>query len=270
MQSEDMQAEVEHRERDAPSMELEYLTDCRERRRAIGFIAAFSSTLKLTMRGETNSVPELGGVLCFQDILNIEKARQMPQLCLDVITYYLHKQVKQGKLTVQELCVMNETCLSVMADQMGTCERIRKTPIPLSYALQLRFFLIFWLLLYPLHFIAHYGWFTILLATIVDFAVLGIESMACEIENPFGYHKNCIDLCSFCKSIIADIFEILSRVEHNDRDQVFEYQIVKEMNTELFHNAEGTDLKENGCLVKESLDFISECEKRRQPRFGPR
>jgi putative membrane protein len=241
----------------------EYVQDCYERRRAIAFVAAFAATLKLNMRGELNTVPELGGLLCFQDILNIEKSRVMPQFCVDVLTYYLQKQVRAGKLTVQEYCTMNETCLGVLADSMGTCERIRKTPIPLSYVLQLRVFLILWLCLYPLHLIGHYGWFTPLLATLVDFAVLGIESMACEIENPFGYHKNCIDLCSFCKGIVANVLEILSRVEHPDRDKVFNYQKVQERNTQLFSDGlTGPPLQDYKVITKDSLDFISEMEKK--------
>ena len=271
----------------------EYIMDYNERKRCIGFIAAFSATLKVTMRNESNIVPELGGILCFQDILNIEKCRHMPQFCLDVITYYLMKQVQNGKLSIHEYNTMNETCLTVLADSLGTCERIRKTPIPLSYALQLRFFLIFWLCLYPLHIVGYnYGYYTILLASIVDWAVLGIESMACEIENPFGYHKNCIDLCSFCKGIVADIYDILSRVEHPMSNQLFDYETVKTMNEELFavqkqqeqcggngpydktdktvevtdDDDEGTgnyQLKGNQKLIQESLDFISECEKKR-------
>ncbi len=67
----------------------------------------------------------------------------------------------------------------------------------------------------------------------VDYAILGIESMSVAIENPFGYHKNCIDLCAFCKGITANVLEILNRSEHVERAQILEYEEVMKMNNEL-------------------------------------
>jgi putative membrane protein len=205
-----------------------------ERRRAVAFVGAFASTLKLTLRRERNAVPELGDILCFQDILNIEHANVMPQFCLDVLTHYLVTQQREGRMGEYTLRVMTSTCIAPLADAMGTCERIRNTPIPLSYTLHLRFFVVIWLALYPLHLVAAYGWYAIPLASLIDYAVLGIESMACEIENPFGYRKNCIDLCGFCKGIVADTQEILKRVEHPQAPLVFEGKRMREMNHRRF------------------------------------
>uniref|UniRef100_A0A7S0XQN2 Bestrophin homolog n=1 Tax=Pseudo-nitzschia delicatissima TaxID=44447 RepID=A0A7S0XQN2_9STRA len=205
----------------------------KDRRRAVAFVAAFASTLKLTLRRERNSVPELGEILCFQDILNIERANIMPQFCLDVLTNYLVKQHKKGRLGEYTLGVMTSTCIAPMVDAMGSCERIRNTPIPLSYTLHLRFFVVVWLALYPLHLVSAYGWYSIPLTSLIDYAVLGIEAMACEIENPFGYHKNCIDLCAFCKGIVADTQEILKRVEHPQASSVMEGSQVWALNCQL-------------------------------------
>jgi putative membrane protein len=214
-----------------------------ERRRAIGFVGAFASRLKIRLRRERNPVPELGDILCFQDILNIERANVMPQLCLDVITYYLAQQNKQGTLEVFTMGVMNTTCIGPLADAKGTCERIRNTPIPLSHTLHLRFFMVLWLVLHPLHLVSAYGWYAIPLTCLVDYAVVGIEAMACEIENPFGYHKNCINLCGFCKGIVADTQEILERVEHTNAVQVFDGKKVRSMNKALFETAEPRERK---------------------------
>jgi len=227
-----------------------------DRRRAIGFVGAVASTLKLTMRRERNPVPELGEILCFQDILNIEKASSMPLFCLDVLSYYLDQKRRQGRLGEVSLATMNSTCFSPLNDAMGTCERIRNQPIPLSYTLHLRFILLLWLMLYPLHLIAPYGWYSVLLATLVDFAVLGIDAMACEIENPFGYHKNCIDLCGFCKGIVAETQEILARAEHRDARRVLDGSEVRAMNDRLFREAAATDPK-----YRQQLDDMANPDK---------
>jgi putative membrane protein len=223
--------------------------DKKERTRAIGFVGAFAASLKLTLRRERNPMPELGDILIFQDILNIERQQVMPQFCLDVLTYYLVEQQKAGKVGEYTLGVMTTTCLAVLADAHGTCERIRNQPIPLSYTLHLRFVLVLWLVLYPFHLVSAYGWYSILLASLVDYAVLGIEAMACEIENPFGYHKNCIDLCTYCKGIIADTQEILARVEHVDAVRVFDGGKVRKENDCLFAEASPEERKELDKMV---------------------
>ena len=124
---------------------------------------------------------------------------------------------------------------------MGSNERIANTPIPLSYVLMLRFFLILWLILYPLHVMPYYGWWSILLCSMVAFAVLGIESMACEIENPFGYDRNDLDLDAFVQGFYNDTQEILRRAEFQERHLIFDLVIVNEMSSK-FHSLETEDV----------------------------
>ncbi|CAB9502752.1 UPF0187 protein [Seminavis robusta] len=207
--------------------------DKEDRRRAVDYLTAFGVAMKLHLRGERHIVSDLseGTIgktlsLTFQDIANIQQAKNMPLFCLDVLSDYLNKQQLAGKLSDYQLGIINVGCLSVMSDTLGSCERIRNTPIPLSYVLQLRFFLILWLVLYPLHVVAFYGWFTIVLANLVSYAVLGIESMASEIENPFGNDKNDLDLDEFCLGFCEDTHEILRRHESEDREMLFDRRAI--------------------------------------------
>ena len=214
--------------------------DIEDRRRAIGFCATFAISLKLHLRGERNIVQDLRQdkikaciKLNYQDIANLQQARHMPQFCQDQLSYYVAKQQKEGKLSDYQLGVINTTSLAVMSDTMGSCERIRNTPIPLSYVLQLRFFLILWLAIHPLHDVALYGWWALLLSNVVAFSVLGVESMACEIENPFGYDRNDLNLDSMVEGMTMDVHDILRRVEHVDADRIFDRETVQAMNKEL-------------------------------------
>ncbi|CAB9515162.1 UPF0187 protein YneE [Seminavis robusta] len=221
-------------------------SDKADRRRAINFLTAFACALKLHLRDERHIVLDLtlqGTTvgdrlkgLSLQDIANIQQADHMPNFCMDIISDYLAKQTKAGKLSDYQLGTLNETVMAVLSDKLGSCERIRNTPIPLSYVLQLRFFLILWLALYPLHVVAFYGWYTILLASLVSYAVLGIESMASEIENPFGYDRNDLDLDKFCQGICKDTQDILDRHESQDRHLLFDRKHIDLLNkSQQFH-----------------------------------
>lgn len=199
------------------------------RRRAALFVVAFASTLKLHLREERNCEPCLGNILCFQDVANLEKANVMPQFCIDCLSHYLHQQVSLGKL--RELHFQNiNNGLSGLINAQGALERIKNQPIPLSYTLHLRFILMVWLIVYPIHLVVHYGWFTLLMSFIVNCAVLGIEGMSCEIEAPFGYEKNGLDLDSFTLGIRRDVMEIIDRAESSVVGELFEWDTIKSRN----------------------------------------
>lgn len=206
--------------------------DYEDRRRAINFVVAFGAAVKLHLRKEKDirrDIDAIGCHLSCQDVANIQNASHMPLFCQDILSDYLAKQVKSGNLSDYQMGVINTTSLAVMSDALGSCERLSNTPIPLSYVLQLRFFMILWLILYPLHVVPYYGWWATLLTSLVASAVLGIESMACEIENPFGYDRNDLDLDSYVKGIFKETHEILGRREHLDRDKVFDRRQVLRM-----------------------------------------
>ena len=207
--------------------------DAIERRRAVGFIASFAVTLKLACREEKNALPELSGFLCLQDILNIERAHGMPHYCIDMVTYYCQKNVMSKKFSDAQFSSANSTCFNLMIDTVTVLEAIRGTPLPLSYTLHLRFIMIFWLSFYPITLVPTYGWWTIFLAFLADYFVLGFESMSYEIEDPFGYDKNNLDLCHFCHGIEVELYEILRRVESQDKSSLFEASSVFKRNEEI-------------------------------------
>ncbi|CAB9509079.1 UPF0187 protein [Seminavis robusta] len=209
--------------------------DLADRRRVVDFLTAYAVSLKLHLRDEKHIARDLleeenviteSLTLSFQDVANIQQAAHMPTYCIDILSSYVADQTKKGNLSDYQLGVINTTVLAVLSDALGSCERIKNTPIPLSYVLQLRFFLILWLILKPLHIVAFYGWYTILLACLISFAVLGIESMACEIEEPFGYDRNDLDLDNMSQGLCKDTQGILKRHESADRDKLYDRKAV--------------------------------------------
>ncbi|MEM9837348.1 MAG: bestrophin family protein, partial [Bacteroidota bacterium] len=73
-----------------------------------------------------------------------------------------------------------------LLDILGACERIKKTPIPFSYAVYLKIFITAYALILPFGLTAIFHWLTIPLAMFIFFALVGIEMMGQEIEDPFG------------------------------------------------------------------------------------
>jgi len=97
---------------------------------------------------------------------------------------------------------MDQT-LSVLMDNVGACERIFKSPIPLTYTRHTSRFVGYWLALLPL---ALYGvdtsWnhvATIPLSTVIVFFLLGVEELGTQIEEPFGI----LPIEAFCEGSIV-------------------------------------------------------------------
>lgn len=115
-----------------------------------------------------------------------------------------------------------------LLDILGACERIKKTPIPFSYAVFLKVFITIYGLLLPLALVSTFHFTTIPLAMFVFFALLGIELMGEEIEDPFGLDCNDLPTGDIAHTIKTNVFEILEdrsgkgkEVKHELYDKLF-------------------------------------------------
>ena len=96
-----------------------------------------------------------------------------------------------------------------LLDILGACERIKKTPIPFSYAVYLKIFISAYGLLLPFALITTFHFFTIPLVMFIFFSLLGIELMGQEIEDPFGLDCNDLPTGDIAHTIKVNVFEIL-------------------------------------------------------------
>jgi putative membrane protein len=93
---------------------------------------------------------------------------------------------------------------------LGVCERIRNTPIPFSYSLFIKKFIFIYVLTMPLAFVPLFGYFSAFISTFVFYALVSMELLAEEIEDPFGFDENdlptdqlCLTITENCKQIFG-------------------------------------------------------------------
>ena len=82
-------------------------------------------------------------------------------------------------------CVMDAEVRNLMA-ALGSCSRLKHTPIPLAYVIHLRSFLVLWLAALPFIFAPEMHWWAIGVCVVVGYQLLGFEEIGVEIESPFG------------------------------------------------------------------------------------
>jgi putative membrane protein len=91
--------------------------------------------------------------------------------------------------------------LKALMDVCGACERIKTSPIPLSYRSLLRHGLLLYLLSTPWLIADQLGWATVPVITLMTYFLLGIELTAEEIEEPFGRDGEDLALGRYCDTI---------------------------------------------------------------------
>ncbi|KAJ3256334.1 hypothetical protein HK103_005589 [Boothiomyces macroporosus] len=100
--------------------------------------------------------------------------------------------------------------LNGLTDSLSSFERIVFSPVPIAYNIHLKQIIMFYLLLLPFQ-IFSTGYSAIFITFLAAFCLLGIEAIGSEIENPFGYDHNDLDLQGFCEELKAEMAQLCER-----------------------------------------------------------
>ncbi|QLE39313.1 hypothetical protein FD723_01500 [Nostoc sp. C052] len=175
---------------------------------ALNLLAAFAVTTKLHLRGEAvNS--ELEDLVPSTKYIKLKIMNNPPIEVAFWIGDYLQQQYNRNCLNSYQLTSMQEL-LNNLVDNLGACERILKTPMPLAYAIHLKQLLILYCFLLPFQIVESLGWWTGLISALVGFTVFGIEAIGLEIENPFGYDANDLPLDVICETMKRNIDDLIT------------------------------------------------------------
>ncbi|PPR03645.1 hypothetical protein CVT24_007759 [Panaeolus cyanescens] len=95
--------------------------------------------------------------------------------------------------------------LFILQDVVSNLERICNTPLPWAYQVHLQFSSGVYLILLPFQLYPAFGYVTIVATFFTSFLLLGFLEIGQEIENPFNYDENDLDLDGFCHSLHRDL-----------------------------------------------------------------
>jgi len=92
--------------------------------------------------------------------------------------------------------------IQMFEDSLSGLERVLTTPLPFIYSVHIRHAIWLYLFFLPFQLVRDFGWHTIPGVGIAAFFYLGFLAAGEEIEQPFGYDENDLDLDSFIRHII--------------------------------------------------------------------
>ncbi|AFY49845.1 putative membrane protein [Nostoc sp. PCC 7524] len=171
-------------------------------------LVAFAVATKLHLRGERIN-QELEDLISPSKYFKLQTMNNPPLEIAFWIGDYLQQQYTRNCLNSYQLTSIQEL-LNNLVDNLGACERILKTPMPLAYSIHLKQLLLLYCLLLPFQMVENLGWWTGLFVGIVSFTLFGIEAIGLEIENPFGYDANDLPLDAICLTMKRNIEDLIS------------------------------------------------------------
>ena len=107
-----------------------------------------------------------------------------------------------------QLIVIN-TELNALADVCGACERIKNTPIPMSYSSFIKKFIFIYVLTLPVGFVFSMGYFVIAAVPFIFYVMASLELIAESIEDPFGIDPDDLPIDKIGENIRKHVAEII-------------------------------------------------------------
>ncbi|KAF9525224.1 Bestrophin, RFP-TM, chloride channel-domain-containing protein [Crepidotus variabilis] len=141
------------------------------------------------------------------------------EICL-VLSNYTNYVMKKG-LVQPAIATGLTNALVSFQDALANLERICNTPLPFAYQAHLRMSLWLYLLLLPFQLYLAFGYITIPATAFASFLLVGFLEIGQEIENPFNYDLNDLDLDLFCLAIQRDLNLITAHTNPNPHDYLF-------------------------------------------------
>lgn len=185
-------------------------------------IANFSIALKEHLR-EGTKLDEL--VFVSPEELEVYRSLgHIPNRISMEIYAAIQDSYRAGELSEADMINIKPQINSLL-DILGACERIKKTPIPFSYNVYLKLFISIYGLILPFGLIPDFGYWSIPLVMFVFFAMIGVEMMAEEIEDPFGLDCNDLPTGNIAHTIKDNVFEILeskSSLGHQHQRELYQ------------------------------------------------
>ncbi|MDX2278899.1 MAG: bestrophin family ion channel [Saprospiraceae bacterium] len=170
-------------------------------------IPAYAMALKDHLRAEKTRIELFEDLPAHvQQSLDLEK--HVPnQLALAMLQLANQLATEEQITGFQFLSLNNE--LQAFTDVCGACERIKNTPIPYSYSVFIKKFILIYVATLPFSLVFTLGYLVIPVVAFVFYVLASLELIAEEIEEPFGGDDNDLPLGKIARNIEVHIHEII-------------------------------------------------------------
>jgi putative membrane protein len=141
------------------------------------------------------------------DLNDMDLSGNQPLRIVQMLRAEVEQLYQKGTVQHMQWFAINND-LDALIDSLGICERIKNTPIPFSYSLFIKKFIFIYVITMPLAFVPLFGYLSAFISTFVFYALVSMELLAEEIEEPFGIDENDLPTDQLCLTIQNNVQQI--------------------------------------------------------------
>lgn len=194
------------------------------RSRFVRWVATFPHVVRRSLRGE-KTMPEVERLLGPADTVHVIAAHHMPGYVAERIGMLIREASEAGLKDPAFMQMEGQRC--GLVDHLGGCERILKTPLARSSAIQVRRFILLFLVSLPFGLMANFHddvltvhllgitiptrvWLVPMFTMLMAYPLLSLDRIGMELQNPFDKRRlDHLPLDGICTTIEHNLLELL-------------------------------------------------------------
>ena len=169
-------------------------------------LIAFSWSLKHQLRG-TDPTADLYHNLSGNELAEVIASPMPTNRILLMLGQEIGKLRRQGLLSDITFELLDNK-LSELSHALGGCERLASTPVPFAYTLILQRTVYLFCSLLPFALVTDLHYMTPFVSVFISYTFLSWDSLAEELEDPFGVSANHLPLNAICNTIERNLLEM--------------------------------------------------------------
>jgi putative membrane protein len=178
------------------------------RSRFVRWTAVYPHAVRHCLRNE-RTVPKIVALLGPETAESVATAEHLPSFVALRIAEILQEGLERPGVDRYAL-MQAEQSRVLLIDYAGGCERIRKAPLPRSYAINIRRFIVLFLATMPFALLAKVGRLTPIVTIFVAYPMLSLDEIGHELQNPFLTRNiDHLPLDDICATIEANVLALI-------------------------------------------------------------
>lgn len=174
--------------------------------RLVSYLVAFSWSLKHQLR-KTDPGADLARLLPPQTVTEILASSMPTNRILLLAGDELGRLRAEGKMSDITFGMMDNK-LDELGHALGGCERLASTPVPFAYTLILQRSVYLFCTLLPFALVGDLHYMTPFVSVFISYTFLSWDSLAEELEDPFGTAANDLPLNAMCNTIERNLLDM--------------------------------------------------------------
>ena len=167
---------------------------------------AFAHCLRMTLRRNPQAEP-LAKYLSEKDLQTVFAAQSPANRILLLMGEWLAVRRRDGQLSDILFHSLNNR-LNDMSAVLAGCERIANTPVPFAYTLILHRTVYLFCIMLPFALVVDLHYMTPFISVLISYTFISLDTLAEELEDPFGTENNDLPLDAICNAIEIDLLQM--------------------------------------------------------------